>query len=87
MLEALIKTLLASALIAFFLITCLIEINESVTNSLIDAQHAAMINDLINESFEEPSNNGFRLVKGKGSFLVCEPRLINNYAGRVCVAS
>jgi hypothetical protein len=82
-----IKTVLASFIIGFFLITCLRVINQSITMAVINTEHAEAINRLDNTTFNETVNEDFKIVIGEGSIIICKPKVINNKAGRVCIAS
>lgn len=87
MLEAVIKTLLLSIIISFFFIYCLRIIDQSTQDLFTRIKHAGSINELNNLSFFDPGFDGYRLVNGEGSLVVCKPSLINNHPGRVCFAS
>lgn len=87
MLESVIKTLLVSIIISFFFIYCLRVTDQSAANALLLTEHSAGINYLNNLSVSDPGFNGFRIVNGDGDLITCKPLLVNNHAGRVCVAS
>ncbi|MBD3311854.1 hypothetical protein GF352_00105 [archaeon] len=82
-----IKALLVSIIISFFFIYCLRIIDQSAANALAMAEHSAGINYLNNLSVNDPGFDGFRIVNGDGNLVTCKPLLVNNHAGRVCVAS
>ena len=76
MLEQALKMLFMSVIITLFIIFCIKNINNSANNAFMTAKHSALINELMN------GTSG-----GNGNLIVCKPALINNTAGRVCVAS
>ena len=86
MLETVIKTLLVSMVISFFFIQCLRVIEQSASNALVSVKHSSIINELNNKSFSGAVTDGFRVVVGNGSLVVCKPELINNHPGSVCLA-
>jgi len=74
-------------IISFFLILSIKQINEASNQAIIDAKHSTTINELINNTYSDPGIDGYKIIQGEGNIINCIPKLINNHAGRVCIAT
>ncbi len=76
MLEAVVKTLLASVIIAFFIISCLKCISVAVSEGVFYSRHSSGLNKIKNDTVCS--------CTGDDCLIVSTPALINGEPVRVC---
>jgi len=85
LLEELIKVLMFSAVIVFFVLMCYESLGSALNNHYYT--YANSINELRTVKISSELTDGFKVTYGVGNFIVCKPILVNNHPGRVCFAS